>query len=761
MVTIEEQRQQLERAREILRQQTIQRTGKTQQELRRATLTSQARERYSTSQQEARQLQAISQQEEVIRQAEQQINEYLKTESGKIQLARELNIQPEPIYGKLGKGYATEVVGYRYILPNGETYEDYSRKEQIRARESQFVSGKEGKVPLPELKEFQELYFEKDLKKVGLGRTQVFTPLGSFEVTKTEVPAEITRAELSQSQIVSDNTSFKPSSITIGNQTFTKTRSAAGSNIPRKETYNIFQKPEYPRIQATGGLLTETIGATSKFLSGEYGFQKAIFPETKRNESLERESLNKAFPPLKLFDVAGSGVVSLGEILGGAKIPEPQRKQTSEQIGDLFKFAAFSPLMKTGSYAQQESEYTEVYNQVTGERRFIKKSELAEMTRLQATSTFQKLSRSEQLKILEQSFSKRAYLDMASYQKDILKARQFLKESGLNEAQITDRLQALKIRAAVKELTSRYQNRMITEEQFKQGMNQLKNQELLLRQRTQQGLSEQFQVFTPVIKSRGALKSIQTTKQSIKPIISFGFEQTPKMNNVGLLGLVSAKEQKTQTKEIQKSIQKSNTLQAQETKQKNIQIFSFKQPQKQIQKQQQDQTSKLVSLSLLGLKVSQAQKTAQTTRTKINEDFGKPQPEKPNKPIPKIPILSPIRNLIKKVKERKETGLFSVFGRRFGKDIKLLETTSKERAEQGLLKFLKGSLGRSGKITKNGEALSFGDLKLFQSREFRPSKKDKARIVQKAEFSLSSYPEKREIQYFKRKSPSKNIHWFD
>jgi len=123
---------------------------------------------------------------------------------------------------------------------------------------------------------------------------------------------------------------------------------------------------------------------------------------------------------------------------------------------------------------------------------------------------------------------------------------------------------------------------------------------------------------------------------------------------------------------------------------------------------------------------------------------------KPTKPILPPPSKSLAKRLAEKVAKEPET--FSVFARRFGQDIKILETTSKKQAEKKLAEFLTGTLGRSGYLTKKGEKI---ESSLFQSPIFRPAKKDPLRVVQKAKFSLSAPSEVQEIQFFKRTKKSK------
>jgi len=97
---------------------------------------------------------------------------------------------------------------------------------------------------------------------------------------------------------------------------------------------------------------------------------------------------------------------------------------------------------------------------------------------------------------------------------------------------------------------------------------------------------------------------------------------------------------------------------------------------------------------------------------------------------------------------------FRIFFKRFGKDIEVMKTFgTKEKAKEKLGQILKGTLARSGFVTKKGEKLGFKELGFGEM--FRPAKRDTKRIVQKAKYSLSAPSEVSEIQFFKKKSKGK------
>lgn len=212
--------------------------------------------------------------------------------------------------------------------------------------------------------------------------------------------------------------------------------------------------------------------------------------------------------------------------------------------------------------------------------------------------------------------------------------------------------------------------------------------------------------------------------------------------------------------------------QGSETRQKSASknVLGLKAPQQELlkaeQQARQKPAQKEATALLSMLKTQQALRQEQKQALKQPQLLKQASRVQSTIPKLKIPIFSFGKGQLQRLAKKTEEGeLYAVFGKRFGKDIKLFETTSKRKAEEKALQFLKGTLGRSAVITKGGKPLSFGELDLLKSREFRPSKKSKTRIVQKAKFSLGTPSEVKEIQYFKKKSKGKKkkkgfIDWF-
>lgn len=188
-------------------------------------------------------------------------------------------------------------------------------------------------------------------------------------------------------------------------------------------------------------------------------------------------------------------------------------------------------------------------------------------------------------------------------------------------------------------------------------------------------------------------------------------------------------------------------------------IKKVKQRQRQEQKQAQIQKSALAQV--LGLKQSTAQKQTQrqVQRQRTRQQI---RPRTPT--TPKIPKKFTFFDIPETKQKTIKSAIgkmasFDIFGRRFGQDIKIGEARTKKEAGSILKGFLKGTLGRSGFVKKGEEILDFGELDL--GMEFRPSKKSSKRVVQKARFSLGTFPERKEIQRARKSSKKrgKKIKW--
>jgi hypothetical protein len=129
---------------------------------------------------------------------------------------------------------------------------------------------------------------------------------------------------------------------------------------------------------------------------------------------------------------------------------------------------------------------------------------------------------------------------------------------------------------------------------------------------------------------------------------------------------------------------------------------------------------------------------------------------------PTNPFSSKFKLLLKRFsskgveKDEDEDGLFETFVKKKGKDISIGKFKTPREAKKALKTELLDTLRASGFIERAGEKVNVG-LETFGS-EFRKSKKEPYRIVQKASKRLGRVGETREIQMFKKSSGGKK--WF-
>ena len=197
----------------------------------------------------------------------------------------------------------------------------------------------------------------------------------------------------------------------------------------------------------------------------------------------------------------------------------------------------------------------------------------------------------------------------------------------------------------------------------------------------------------------------------------------------------------------------------QETQQRAIQkvknILSMSQPTRQQPSLRQPVLSLLGLSSLLKTQQKQQQryKQIQKTQQRLKE------PTKPRFPTPKIFFGTPLESGLGKVKQMKEQGFFDVYIRKGGKDIKAGTKRSLQEAGQFLTGTLRKTLRASGFIQKSGKKVKLSDY--YFGEEFRPSKREAGRLVEKAKYRLNWLGEVKEIQKARRnKSKSKKLKWW-
>lgn len=183
-------------------------------------------------------------------------------------------------------------------------------------------------------------------------------------------------------------------------------------------------------------------------------------------------------------------------------------------------------------------------------------------------------------------------------------------------------------------------------------------------------------------------------------------------------------------------------------------------------------TTKVSSIERLGeiQRLDETQKVEQITKQKLTQKLAARKILKGKESRAKISSILKFfggsgRDIDTGITDRKETrregeiGFFRTFLRRRGEDIEIGKFRTQRAAEKKLSKKLKETLGASGFIERAGEKIEFGELETFGSLEFRQSKIDPFRVVQRRGKRLARRPEVFEIQRARKGGKSKAVNW--
>jgi len=166
------------------------------------------------------------------------------------------------------------------------------------------------------------------------------------------------------------------------------------------------------------------------------------------------------------------------------------------------------------------------------------------------------------------------------------------------------------------------------------------------------------------------------------------------------------------------------------------------QKERQVQKLRQQQTQKQVQEQAQ----RQIQQLGQPTPTTKPTTFLPP-------PIPPPGLPTAIAKAKKAMKEKPE--VFEAFTTKFGKEISIGQFRTKPEARKELLAEITTTLRAGGFITKDKKKLRFGELGIT-SPAFRPSKIDPFKVIEKKEKRIKKgTQEAKEIQFFRKKKPTK------
>ncbi len=416
------------------------------------------------------------------------------------------------------------------------------------------------------------------------------------------------------------------------------------------------------------------------------------------------------------------------------------RKGAKELLTDVLIFSAFSPLIKTATAQQTQVFADEVVEVIVNGKRVrmllseARRRGLDPMTRLQAETSFKALSQERQIEILKIAFKKEfkdvLFLDAGTQQAEILKAiikaRRFMRSAGLTEAETTANINIL----------------------FP-GMAQQQTSTVLIAE----SVGREAPVVTKVTQSVG----VQITQLEQLPQVLTGvsmFDTTRlQPSTVGQLQPSAVGQLFTQ--DFKQDIKQD---------QRQVQLLGFDTTQATTQRQPPKQDTKQGQIPLLDFGISQIPKQPTPQR----QEFFQPQrpspprqkPPRPQKPIKPIKPTSLVKRLTKKVEEGE---LFEIFTRKGGKDIKVAKAETEAEAFKKLKKKLKGTLRASGFVEKGGKKVS---PPLFLNGEFRKSKVDPFRVVEKKAKRLRKGTTGKEVQMFrafgvgKKKKKSKGFFGF-
>ena len=442
-----------------------------------------------------------------------------------------------------------------------------------------------------------------------------------------------------------------------------------------------------------------------KFLAGEYEWQKKL--DKKKEIEEPKDVWGEKYTAKELYEVgayptivrkgvsrAGLFFVGLGEKITGRPVSPEMKKQTAQAIATLFLFAGFSQAMRTGTYSEQISKQL-------SKTKFDKLKELLNKAEKKIA---QQKTLAEQAKILKQI-------------KDGLKTPEQIKNYNLWVKSLKDKGVFHEVKVDVKQL-GEYKPSTITGEIGVEVPKQIPVGEIGV-----------IAIDPSKIREVSWMGEKAKVDQIQEPLSMNIFQEPQKIKEV----LISTAALRTKQK------QKLDIKTKQIFIQPQIEISKIKQAeiqkQVQLQKQRQIQRERLVQL----------QKQIQISRLR---------PKLELEPKLKIPFKfgEAIKRVTKIAKEKPE--IFEVFGRRFGKEVKLGIFKTKPEAEKKLEKYLVKTLGAAGFIAKDKKKLKAAEIELLKKKEFRPSKISEFLVIEEKAKRLRKATTGKEIQFF-RKKPSK------
>lgn len=382
---------------------------------------------------------------------------------------------------------------------------------------------------------------------------------------------------------------------------------------------------------------------------------------------------------------------------------KPIKRETAKSlISTAYMFAAFEPLMRTGTAQVQVQESKYIYDYQKG--RYVTKAQVKDYLKdPKVTQTGKKII------IKDLKFS-----DKASRINELLRRA----TTGEQRTEIIKLAQETYGKEFVKEF-----------------------------------VSQELGVVPTTIKSTDNLFLSRTSGVELKGISAIETSVSLQPSRVG------------ETQWIKKSVMdvKQDQLIKQDTKTKQLFLQGLdtktRQRTRQDTKQDVKQDTKQDTLlkSLLALK----QIPKQIQKPKIPEPTTPTtwQPTPPRKPEPPIPppVILPKTGLVKRLAKKVDEGdLFEIFTTKGGEDILIGKEKTQLAAEKLLKGKLVGTLRAGGFLKKSGKKIKVTQLMTFGGEEFRPSKIDPYKIIEKKQKRLRKRTTGKEVQMFRTKGRRKN-----
>lgn len=543
------------------------------------------------------------------------------------------------------------------------------------------------------------------------GTTPSIETTSSVEKVVETIVAPPSRSELAKKQFITNARTKEAYNPQLKRYVSTSPTGSSGTAYSRPPTLDEQYKIDLANKKGSISELPPV-----KFLSGEYGWQKTLIEKNKEKtqpkfiedmkgkgdlmsipyspQALAPKEANIFFKGEKVVrDILTSRGVDTSNTI---KIP----KQTASDVALLVSLVAFDPLMRTGAVKKQttsqvlsENKFSSLGKDLAKESKQAKVTEFYQGVRSELAN---KKAGEEQLKTLNEVY-KKFFKGKEGGKEDFKVLLKKLYEEG-------------DFKGVPANYIARPPQQQVTFVIDIKGLPQM------------QGTS-------------GITSSIGATRQEPK---MFNVVSQPKKQELtNVLNQNQFNDVVTTTNNSQKvsTIVGTSMFSGSKTKQGTTQELI------------QEQVPKQIDILGTGQVQTQVQKQAQRqVQKQIQKQIPK-QKETFFKFIPKLPS-SQAKRILKKVQAQPD--IFESFVTKGGKEFSLGKKGTQEGAELLLKGKIISSLSAGGFITKGGNMLKATELKSFGGGEFRLSKANEFKIIERQEKRLRKGTTGKEVQYFRK-----------